>query len=105
MCEAQKNAHPSERPKLEPVNQSTDNNYKESSKDQKAKSLFLRPKHAAVILCAVPSRYSRIEMDAREFEDCQPEFGLNEARRVVASLSLTSVIMGEYIVIMRVRKG
>ena len=64
------------------MNQSTDNNYKESSKDQKAKSLFLRPKHAAVILCAVPSRYSRIEMDAREFEDCQPEFGLNEARRV-----------------------
>ena len=44
-------------------------------------------------------------MDAKEFDDCQPEFGLSEARRVVASLSLTSVLMGEYMVIMRVRKG
>ena len=41
-------------------------------------------------------------MDAKEHNVCKLEFELDEAEHVLASLSLTSILMGEYMVIMRV---
>lgn len=41
-------------------------------------------------------------MDANKNNICKPEFELDEAERVLASLSLTSIVMGEYMVIMKV---